>query len=46
MIATLLPPPVSVAEAFEDPPGLALLGPEREAVRTAAPKRLAEFTTA
>ncbi|MFH9728016.1 4'-phosphopantetheinyl transferase [Streptomyces sp. NPDC017254] len=46
MIGTLLPPPVSVAEAFEDPPGLTLLGLEREAVRTAAPKRLAEFTTA
>ena len=46
MIGTLLPAPVSAAEAFEDPPGLTLLGLEREAVRTAAPKRLAEFTTA
>ncbi|GHG16246.1 4'-phosphopantetheinyl transferase family protein [Streptomyces zaomyceticus] len=46
MIGTLLPAPVSVAEAFEDPPGLTLIGLEREAVRTAAPKRLAEFTTA
>ncbi|MEU2235245.1 4'-phosphopantetheinyl transferase [Streptomyces vietnamensis] len=45
MIGTLLPPAVSVAEAFGDPPGPTLLGPEREAVRAAAPKRLAEFTT-
>ncbi|MEU7495422.1 4'-phosphopantetheinyl transferase superfamily protein, partial [Streptomyces fradiae] len=45
MIDLLLPPEVSVAEAFHDPPDLPLLGTEPEEVSRAVEKRRREFTT-
>ncbi|GAA4896819.1 4'-phosphopantetheinyl transferase [Streptomyces coeruleoprunus] len=45
MIGKLLPPPVSVAEAFQDPPGLPLFGAEPDEISRAVPKRRREFTT-
>lgn len=46
MIDLILPSAVSVAEAFDDPPGLPLLGTEAEEVSRAVDKRRREFTTA
>jgi 4'-phosphopantetheinyl transferase EntD len=45
VIEELLPDWVAVAEAFEDPPDLELLGSERAAVAAAVPTRQREFAT-
>jgi 4'-phosphopantetheinyl transferase EntD len=45
VIEELLPDWVAVAEAFEDPPDVELLGPERAAVAAAVPTRQREFAT-
>ncbi|MCH0538909.1 4'-phosphopantetheinyl transferase superfamily protein [Streptomyces sp. MUM 203J] len=46
MLDKLLAPPVCLAEAFEDPPGLAPLGPEADDVARAVARRRQEYTTA
>ncbi|WP_374109112.1 4'-phosphopantetheinyl transferase [Streptomyces sp. CC228A] len=45
MLDGVVAPPVSLAESFEDPPGLTLLGSEPQEVSRAVPQRRREFTT-
>ncbi|WP_236245710.1 4'-phosphopantetheinyl transferase superfamily protein [Streptomyces sp. CC210A] len=45
MLDGVVAPPVCVAESFEDPPGLTLLGSEPQEVGRAVPQRQREFTT-
>lgn len=46
MLDKVLAPPVCLAEAFEDPPGLVPLGPETHDVDRAVMRRRQEYTTA
>jgi 4'-phosphopantetheinyl transferase EntD len=46
VIEELLPPPVSTAEAFVDPPGATLFPAEEAVIARAVDKRRREFTTA
>lgn len=46
MIEELLPPPITTAEAFVDPPGATLFPAEEAVIARAVDKRRREFTTA